>query len=520
MNKINKLITLLMTLFAVLLLFPKLSHASCSYVNEAYKIDSTGENATPIYRLYNTRTGVHLYARGTSDANRVLGKWTEFEYTDGVPAFCMSLGQKTGLTPIYRLYNTRTGVHVYVRGETEKTRILNRFSDFEFSDSGPAFWASTSQKSGLVPIYRLYNTRTGVHVYARGEESRNNILNRFPDFEFTDGTPAFWADVTNDAGLELIDIDYLGPEITVGLWSFTRDELENDAFEIDANKDYVIKNDDKKIIGTIDKDTRTKVKYNGSGELRVYDSINETISDEVVYFEAADGNNSDMIFDTHLPDYSYDEYRGKIKLRYSNDSRNIWVINTLPLEHYVWGDGELAGTGDADHNRVMVTSYRTYGYWWIQYATKWASEGFKVNATPGNQLYKGYEYEEAHPRVREAAEDTRGQIVMHDGETAITPYSSWTDGETRCFPKVWGDHDSGCSDTYSWCKSVDDPYGDYNGDSWDNGSSLSTSSLMAGGNHMVGLSAHGSVTLANDKGWSWTKILNYYFDDIDITSIY
>ncbi len=241
--------------------------------------------------------------------------------------------------------------------------------------------------------------------------------------------------------------------------------------------------------------------------------MNETLSYRRVYFEAADGNNENMIFDVHKPDSGLDEYRGKIKLQHSKESRLTWVINTLPMEHYVWGDGELVGSGDMDHNRVMVTSFRTYGYWKLLYSTKYAEEGFKVNATPGNQLYKGYSYEKEHPRVKQAAQDTRGKVVMYDGDVAITPYSSWTDGRTRSFEERWG------SDDYPWCDSVKDPYGDYNGDYWNN-SYKSTSTLVNEGNHMVGLSAHGSLSLAHDEGWKWEDILEYYFDDIDIESIY
>jgi len=96
---------------------------------------------TPILRLYNTKTGVHLYTRGVNDRDKILDKYPEFEFTDGNPAFWASLTQKTDFTAIYRLYNTESGVHLYTRGETDRDKILNKYPAFEYTDGGPAFWA-------------------------------------------------------------------------------------------------------------------------------------------------------------------------------------------------------------------------------------------------------------------------------------------------------------------------------------------------------------------------------------------
>ncbi len=95
-------------------------------------------------------------------------------------------------TPLYRLFNKRTGAHLYTRGEVDRDKILSKWSDFEFTDGGPAFYASLTD-DGTTPIFRLYNTRTGVHLYTKGVEDRDKILSKWSDFEFTDGGPAFYA---------------------------------------------------------------------------------------------------------------------------------------------------------------------------------------------------------------------------------------------------------------------------------------------------------------------------------------
>ncbi len=146
----------------------------------------------PIYRLYNTKTGAQLYTRGQSDRDKILSKYKDFEFTDGVPAFWASTTDN-GTTPIYRLYNKKNGAQLYTRGEDDKNKILNKYKDFEFTDGVPAFYASLTPQSGLTPIYRLYNTRTGMQLYTRGEADKNKILSKYSDYEFTDGVPAFYA---------------------------------------------------------------------------------------------------------------------------------------------------------------------------------------------------------------------------------------------------------------------------------------------------------------------------------------
>jgi len=95
----------------------------------------------PIYRLYNTRTGAQLYTRGEADRDKILAKWNDFEFTDNMPAFYASLAND-GNTPIYRLYNTKTGAQLYTRGEADRDKILAKWHDFEFTDNMPAFYAN------------------------------------------------------------------------------------------------------------------------------------------------------------------------------------------------------------------------------------------------------------------------------------------------------------------------------------------------------------------------------------------
>ncbi|MFH0930044.1 MAG: SpoIID/LytB domain-containing protein [Candidatus Moraniibacteriota bacterium] len=298
----------------------------------------------------------------------------------------------------------------------------------------------------------------------------------------------------------------LGPEISVGLWYNSK---SSDIFKIDANKAYNIKDKNGNVIAQVAGDSTTRVKYDDDGKLKVYSSIAETLVDDNVTFDAADGDNSSIIFDVHRDvNYDgYDHFRSKIEVNYyhgndiyngnSSSTTQIWIINKLPLEQYVWGMGETTGTGDPDHIRVMATIFRTYGDWYIENATKYKPMGFKIRSDSGSQIYVGSDRESTYPKVRGAAEATRGRIIKYKGEVALTPYCSYTNGKTR---KMNG---------YPYLKSAKDH------------KKGTIKSLKPGdnGNHMWGLSAHGALGYAED-GKSWTWILKHYYSKVKISSEY
>jgi len=295
----------------------------------------------------------------------------------------------------------------------------------------------------------------------------------------------------------------LGPEISVGLWHFSK----TDTFKITASKNYNIRKSNGDVIAQVSGNSATQVRYEDDGDLEVYGSINSTIVSDKVVFDAADGDNDSMIFDVNTPGDDYDHFRGKIEVNYyhGNDIYNgnsssvtqIWVVNVLPLEHYVWGMGETTGTGPDDHVRVMTGIFRTYGKWYIDNATKYKPLGFKIRSDSGSQIYGGYDWEKDHPNIKKAAEETRGKIMTYEGETVLAAYCSYTDGKTRALKG------------YPYLKSVKDHKKGTKKD------------LNPGdnGNHMWGLSAHGALGYAEDgKSWEW--ILKHYYTDVDISGVY
>lgn len=388
----------------------------------------------------------------------------------------------------------------------------------------------------FLPQYKAYGKYKEVKEYSRYKNYK-----KYNNKKYNEGKKYGGADyVAGHARYETFTRDIQnvtaapGPEIKVGLWSKNVTDATNDPFKITANKPFTVSDCAGSNAGTIPVGESARVAYFGDSQLRAYNSnavIAETVFARRVCFQAADGNSSDMVFDVNTPSNlskgAYDRYRGKIKLQVSasqnnydtytsasfpdrdpaNALRRVWVVNTLPLEQYMWGYGEIGG-GVEEHSKAMVVTARSYARWYIAYATKWdddpetpiEGEGFDILAYAFSQIYSGYDYEIAHPLVAEAARKTNGIFMKYGNEYVLGAYSSYTDGNTRAMTG------------YPYMLSVPDPYG--------KNSDLTTEQMVAAGNHMWGLSANGSLVLARDHGWQWGRILSYYYSKISIIKEY
>jgi len=189
---------------------------------------------------------------------------------------------------------------------------------------------------------------------------------------------------------------------------------------------------------------------------------------------------------------AYNRYRNVLELRHNDYKDRTWLINELPMELYARGTGETSNISPAEFQKALMVTYRTYAYYHYTHGTKRGKEFMHLISTADDQVYFGYDREEAAPRVTDAVDATRGVIVTYDNELAITPYFSRSDGRTRDWSEVWGGD-------IAWLKGVDVPC--------DEGKTM--------WGHGVGMSAQGALCMANE-GWGWNELLEYFYTDIEL----
>lgn len=196
------------------------------------------------------------------------------------------------------------------------------------------------------------------------------------------------------------------------------------------------------------------------------------------------------------PSINFNKFRGELEVHYSAAAGEVWVIEELPLEDYMRGLAETSNGSPMEYQKALVTAARTFAYFVQKTGGKHASKFFDLTTGAGDQVYKGYVSELVRPNVVRAVEETRGMVVTYEGDVAVTPYFSRSDGRTRSYAEVWGKNNP-------WLVSKPAPY--------DEGMTL--------WGHGVGMSASDAVGRA-DAGWNWQEILKYYYTGIDITPRY
>ena len=196
------------------------------------------------------------------------------------------------------------------------------------------------------------------------------------------------------------------------------------------------------------------------------------------------------------PSLNDNEFRGVLEVRFAERDQTLWVINELPMEQYLKGIAETSNPNPLEYLKTMAVAARTYALYHYTNNNKHVNRNFHVDSRY-DQVYKGYGQEKRMPRLVEAVEATRGEIVTYQNELAITPYFSRSDGRTRDWTEVWG------GSGYPWLKSVPTPY--------DQGNTL--------WGHGVGIAATDALGRARD-GVDYRSMLKHYYLGTELIKYY
>ncbi len=111
------------------------------------------EKSIEIYRLYNKKSGEHLYTSKSRERD-YLSSLSTWDY-EGIGWYAPESSGK----PVYRLYNTKSGEHLYTADNNERQVLSTMYS---WKDEGIVWYSD--EKQG-VPIYRIYNPRASVFAH-------------------------------------------------------------------------------------------------------------------------------------------------------------------------------------------------------------------------------------------------------------------------------------------------------------------------------------------------------------------
>ena len=192
----------------------------------------------------------------------------------------------------------------------------------------------------------------------------------------------------------------------------------------------------------------------------------------------------------------YNEYRDSFELRWSDKIVGLWMINELPIEHYLKGLVETGNSEPYELQKAVYTAARTYAYIYLPTATT-PERMWDVHSV-WDQVYKGYAAEKSNPNGSRAVEETRGTVVTYEHKPVVTPYFTRSNGMTRGWKSVWGGKDK------PWLIPVVASY--------------DAGKKMLG--HGVGMSTLDAKARVQKDGWNFDQVLTYYYTGVLLEKVY
>lgn len=127
------------------------------------------------------------------------------------------------------------------------------------------------------------------------------------------------------------------------------------------------------------------------------------------------------------------QYRDKLRI-IPGPNRDVWVINELPMDEYLVGliNFEISSQWPMEALKAQVVAARTYAFY--QRGNR-SGELFDVDAGVIDQVYGGVGREDA--RSRKAVQETRGELILHQGSPIFAVYSSCCGGKTEEGENLW-----------------------------------------------------------------------------------
>lgn len=133
-----------------------------------------------VYRFWSPVSGNYFYTISELEKEKVLVKYP-YEWTyEGAVFRAFRNASEPALRPVHRFWSGVLGGHFYTIDEAEKERVIQQYP-YVWSYEGVAFHAYPKgrQPAWASPVYRFWAAGTGAHFYTIDETEKDRILNKY-----------------------------------------------------------------------------------------------------------------------------------------------------------------------------------------------------------------------------------------------------------------------------------------------------------------------------------------------------
>ncbi|MEM7591887.1 MAG: hypothetical protein AAF383_10280 [Cyanobacteria bacterium P01_A01_bin.83] len=141
----------------------------------------------PVYEFFRTDTQTQFYTTSEVERDFIVENLPQYEL-EGTSFFGVTppeVGDNlAGLTPVYRFFNTNSGVHLYTADENEKNFIVENLDNYSLE--GTPYYGFDAPGDDTVPVYRFYNASLDAHFYTISTAERDSFIES-PDYQIEGG---------------------------------------------------------------------------------------------------------------------------------------------------------------------------------------------------------------------------------------------------------------------------------------------------------------------------------------------
>jgi peptidoglycan hydrolase-like amidase len=302
------------------------------------------------------------------------------------------------------------------------------------------------------------------------------------------------------SGQDTLIIGQDAPLIRVAIMELGPDNEEDQQATVSATASFNVSTLSGSIIATLPAGDRISLEHEGPNIRLTIPNKSPQLISEPISIRTEPG--FFMIVDEIQPG---NLYRGDLEFRYSDILESAWLINILPVNDYLAGLIEQGEEAPWESLTASVITFRSYALA-VQARLKIKNyEPFDIASstthTPSyftrHMFYRGFVRELAGPRLRQAIEDTRGQVITFQGEIIEAPFFTQAGGYTISHKEAGWGRDR------AWSPGVQDP--------------VSATDWFIG--HGVGMPLQSSNKLAK-LGHDAKQIIDTYFIGVDIGYAY
>lgn len=129
-----------------------------------------------VYRFLETEAQTQFYTTSEVERDSIIANLPNYEYEGesfiGAPN--PEENEIAEVVPVYRLFNTDTGVHLYTASQIERDAVTDNLPNYEYE--GIAYHGYESQQEDTVPLYRFYNSSLDAHFYTPSTAEKDEFL--------------------------------------------------------------------------------------------------------------------------------------------------------------------------------------------------------------------------------------------------------------------------------------------------------------------------------------------------------